>query len=779
MSDRRQSSSASDKNTNTSAAAYASAAASSTKKRPISADDLRNFYFSRSSNFAAFQHTAQHNSSGRSSQQQQRGGSRGLALSPAVGSAVRAARSALDDNNNINNQSQQLHDDEYDDHHQQLDQRAADERNNNNNNKSNNNNNAAASKNQQQQRPGSAAPTSSSSTGRGGNRMQLLRASDVQGGDGVSNEYVSFLKDQQSILKTHQYVKQTIESIHRSIAEHQAAFKQLTDECAALVHKAETSSGWNWRSNFTREQLVHDAALDVPFEELLRQDDVPNVAALQHLLQNIHKLRHELAGVARQQALSDGGKSSARFQPFFSLLENGTRKVERFVSEFSQMNIDATPIAKLPDTLLVQMDNALRIPPLSRIVEETLLRLESLEQRRQECIRTRETAIEDGDMDVAERQSVDLAALSEECTSCIQEKLKILERVSEEHAVLQRVCAGYEKGFTEAVVALEEESSGRKAHCEDDLGRLYALKEKMTTVEHVNRERWEKSKAASDARLQGIDAEQTKVWNALMELAARFSALEEQRHTECKRRVEEKAEEEGRRNDYSVFVATLEAYAKSLERTVDNMSLRVVSTQIMADFVRGGFSSIQKDITTLKNNVDSELLEAHRAHLSAFRNLIFILGELEYRKERKVEEYGQQIQNAHIQLEMCSDSLNAQAKRFADERNELTKRLHLVEHDVEKLRERQQTALALFSSSAAALSNHGVDFEHPLNELEDWKLETRARMVDFRAVAVGGVKSKPLRENLNALASSLEESRSRLFTKSRMSPTVNERRMLQ
>lgn len=622
----------------------------------------------------------------------------------------------------------------------------------------------------------------------------VRRSAGFQGGDGVSSNYLGFLHDQQHILKTHLYVKSTVESVRHAVAEHRDHFKSLTDECEKLLHKAEQSTEWNWKSKFTREQLIQDAALDVPFDDLLKQEDIPNVAALQHLLQNMHKLRHELAGVARQQALTESGalnnpigssnnntstaaasssvSAQARFQPFFALLEQGTRKVERFISEFGQSNIDATPIAKLPDTLLVQMDNSLRLPPLSRVLEESLFRLEGLESKRQECIQIREQAIEEGNMDVAERQSFALADLSEECTATIQEKLRILKRVAEDHGVLQRVCASYSQGFAEAVDALEVEAAERKKRCEDDLGRLYTMKRKMEEVEKNLRERWEKGKVASDDKLEQIDRDQSKIWAQLLELTTKFAALEEVRHAECRRRVEEKAAEEGRRNDYDVFLKTVDEYSKSLERTVSNMELKFQSTQIMADFVRGGFSAIQKDIASLRGAVDAELLEAHKAHLGAFRNLLFILGELEYRKERKIEEVGVQIQNAHIQLELCSDSLNIQAKRFADERNDLTRRLHLVEHDVEKLRERQQAALALFAPSSSALHTAGFDHEHPMNELEEWKLETRARMVDYRAVAVGGVKSKPLRQTLTSLVQSLDDSRSRLFHHSRSTTSI-------
>lgn len=772
------------------------------KKRPISAQDLRAFYFSRSANFNSFQTRQQVDQLQKSGSSSVPRGNNNInrhadgSTPIASGSAVRAVRSSHIDQSAIpSSPSSSIGGDEVTENHQQQQYQKQEPTNTTTSG-------TLTSNNLKNLRPVSAAAASNGFSSVG--RNPHITSASFQGGEGVSSSYLGFLQDQQQILKTHQYVKGTVESATRALEEHRDHFKSLTDECEKLLHRAEESTGWNWRSKFSREQLIQDAALDVPFDELLRQEDIPNVAALQHLLQNMHKLRHELAGVARQQSLTEAGQqqqqpqqssssslsngkqllnnsepqmisqssSAQRFQPFFALLEQGARKVERFISEFGQSNIDATPIAKLPDTLLVQLDNSLRIPPLSRILEESLLRLEGLESKRQECIQVREQAIEEGNMDVAERQSFQLAELSEESTATIQEKLKILERVAEEHAVLQKVCSSYSQGFINAVENLEIESSEKKRRCEEDLGRLYTLKKKMEDVEKNLRERWEKSKIVSDDKLSHIDVEQSKVWAQLVELTKQFAALEEQRHAECKRRVEEKAAEEGRRNDFDVFIKTVENYAKSLERTVSNMDLKHQSTQIMADFVRGGFSAIQKDISNLKTQVETELFEAHKSHLSAFRNLIFILGELEYRKERKVEEIGVSIQNAHIQLELCSDSLNIQAKRFADERNELTKKLHLVEHEVEKLRERQQTALAHFAPSSAALHQAGFDHEHPLTELEEWKLETRSRMVDYRAVAVGGVRSKPLRKTLGSLSQALEESRSKLFHHSRSAATT-------
>ena len=49
------------------------------------------------------------------------------------------------------------------------------------------------------------------------------------------------------------------------------------------------------------------------------------------------------------------------------------------------------------------------------------------------------------------------------------------------------------------------------------------------------------------------------------------------------------------------------------------------------------------------------------------------LGDLEYKKERKIEEVGNAIQAAHVQQELCNDSLNPNAKKFSDQKKDLLK----------------------------------------------------------------------------------------------------------
>ena len=53
------------------------------------------------------------------------------------------------------------------------------------------------------------------------------------------------------------------------------------------------------------------------------------------------------------------------------------------------------------------------------------------------------------------------------------------------------------------------------------------------------------------------------------------------------------------------------------------------------------------------------------------RHLYLTNGELVYRKERKAEELQKQIQLNQMQLELCCDSLNPNAKVYADATKEL------------------------------------------------------------------------------------------------------------
>jgi len=243
--------------------------------------------------------------------------------------------------------------------------------------------------------------------------------------------------------------------------------------------------------------------------------------------------------------------------------------------------------------------------------------------------------------------------------------------------------------------------------------------------------------------------------------------LESERHAECKRRVDEKVKDEARRIEYQTFSDVANGHAATLDRTMRNCDTEIHCIKLMAEFLHTGFFAIQKDVTEKRTEIDAALLTAHNTHLEMYKSLLFTLADLEYKKERRMDEVGAQIQAAHIQQELCSDSLNPNAKKFSDQKRDLLRVRDELELEVRDVRERMDHATQQFKASEEALSKAKVEHVHPWEEMENRRLETRARMVEYRAMSLGNVSSAPLKSELDALKRSLEESKRLIANSSR------------
>ena len=205
-----------------------------------------------------------------------------------------------------------------------------------------------------------------------------------------------------------------------------------------------------------------------------------------------------------------------------------------------------------------------------------------------------------------------------------------------------------------------------------------------------------------------------------------------------------------------------DTHAATLDRTIKNCDINVHCAKLMHEFVTTGFNTIQKHITTCKAESDAELLGAQKSHLDLYRGLLFTLGDLDYKKGKRIDEVSENIQAAHIQQELCSDSLNPNAKKFSDAKRELLRIRDELELELADLKDRQRVCTDQFEPTERALVTAGVEHVHPTEELEDWRLETRAKMVEYKAMSLGHSSSAPLKSEIDALRKTFNESRARI-----------------
>lgn len=572
-------------------------------------------------------------------------------------------------------------------------------------------------------------------------------------GEGVSPAYVEFLRQQQDLVKLHCSADEIIASVSEFSALRREEESKKLAEALELLQTAEASSNWNWKSQYNGPTLAKDAQLELNSDQLKHADDLPNIVELQHQQQLLVRLKQQYCTGA---AAEDEATMAGIFKP---TLENGIRRFDRLIKEFSASQLDAAPLVRVSDDILVQLDHVLGQQQLSELLMEINDRILVISEKHRECCAARDQAHEDGVMDVEERESYRLADLGEELANAQAEKVSILSRLLDEVNVNMAVRDAYDKKSQEEIAALESESEDLKARCERDLARLYQLKKQVDGAERQMLEKTDKDRSQSDDVLGDLMSRQNDAWEQVGSLLKLIRQLELERHQEVKRRMEAKIKDEKRRIEYGAFNGVFDANARDYDRTVTNCDTRIHCAKLMGEFLHSGFFVMDKGLKQRGAEVADALLEAQKAHLETYRTLLFTLGDLEYRKERKAAELGENIQAAHIQQELCNDSLNPNAKKFSDAKKDLLKLRDDIQLAIRDIRDRQQAATEQFKPTDEALTAAGVAHAHPVQELEDRRLNTRAKMVEYKAMALGRSGAAPVKKELEGLRQGLNETR--------------------
>ena len=256
--------------------------------------------------------------------------------------------------------------------------------------------------------------------------------------------------------------------------------------------------------------------------------------------------------------------------------------------------------------------------------------------------------------------------------------------------------------------------------------------------------------------------------------------LERERHREVKKRVEDKEKDEQRRMEFEKFCGVCDEHTAHLDLTIRNCESLIHAANLVGEFVQSGFNTLGKDFSSKSKNHSETQLYLHKEHLSMFRGLFLALGELTHKKEKKIEDVDKQIQTSHINQELCADTLNPNAKKFSDVKKELLRVRDDLEQDVRELKLKAQDALTKFKVSEDALTDAEVEYIHPVVEHQEQALATRAKMVEYKAIAMGHVDTVPIRNEIEDVKRQLAANKqqvdminSRTATSSAILPQIN------
>jgi hypothetical protein len=99
--------------------------------------------------------------------------------------------------------------------------------------------------------------------------------------------------------------------------------------------------------------------------------------------------------------------------------------------------------------------------------------------------------------------------------------------------------------------------------------------------------------------------------------------------------------------------------------------------------------------------------------LTVFEKYMLDIGELLYKKEKRVTEIERMRRNNTFSVEMCTEVLDPNAAKYEEQGKEMDYQKEQMEDKVQALRERADAACEIFQEIEDALNEMGYKFVHP------------------------------------------------------------------
>eukprot|EP00758_Cryptobia_borreli_P010202 Tbor_TRINITY_DN5547_c0_g1::TRINITY_DN5547_c0_g1_i2::g.13458::m.13458 len=272
-----------------------------------------------------------------------------------------------------------------------------------------------------------------------------------------------------------------------------------------------------------------------------------------------------------------------------------------------------------------------------------------------------------------------------------------------------------------------------KQRCEEDLKHLHDAIQKADLEDAEAMKRFMGMKDKSERFIRENVEKQDEAWRKIQEQERLLQKLGTERFEEVKKRIEENDREEKRKVEYQQFLDVVGQHKKLLELSVYNCDLAIRSIGIIEELVSEGCSAIKARHDKTNQELADLRIQVHQEYLEAFRRLYKTLGQLVYKKEKRLEDIDRNLRTTHIQLEFAIETLDPNAKKHSDTKKDLYKLRSQVEEEMEMLKDKMAQALEMFGPTEDALHQAGIEFIHPAEEVEDNNINRRSKMVEYRS----------------------------------------------
>ena len=490
------------------------------------------------------------------------------------------------------------------------------------------------------------------------------------------------------------------------------------DKAQELLTAVEVGTKWNLTEAYDLAKLMRVCGLEMSQRELYKPEDKPqfmDIIALKKLLQELKQNRNK-----------------NRIVSFTGMIDNSIAKVEKVEEELRRSQLDAAQLAQVPQRTLKQVEDIMNVTQIQTALSSTDEQIRTQLQQLEKVKEVETVAMADGEMQVAEEQMWTKIQLQEHLIELVQDKFRHIQKCEDENAPFKKIY-DVQKAATQDTSQMKDAKRRLKQRCETDLKHIHDAIQKADLEDAEAMKRYAAAKEKSERFIKENIEKQEECWNRIQDLERQLQKLGTERFEEVKRRIEDLDREEKRRVEYAQFLEVGSQHKKLLELTVYNCDLAIRCTGLIEELVGEGCSAVKARYDKTNQELADMRIDVHKEHLEYFRVLYLALGNLIYKKEKRLEEIDRNIRTTHIQLEFCVETFDPNAKKHSDMKKELYKLRQQVEEEMSMLKDKQAKALDDFKGSEEALDAAGIEFVHPVDENNEEVLSRRTRIVEYKA----------------------------------------------
>eukprot|EP00743_Colponemidia_sp_Colp-15_P007171 GILK01007740.1.p1 GENE.GILK01007740.1~~GILK01007740.1.p1 ORF type:complete len:523 (-),score=109.01 GILK01007740.1:38-1606(-) len=480
----------------------------------------------------------------------------------------------------------------------------------------------------------------------------------------------------------------------------------------------EVGTKWNLTESYDLAKLMRVCGLEMSQRELYKPEDKPQFMEVVGLKKTLNELKQH--------------RNKTRIVSFTATIDNGLAKLEKVEDELRRSQLDATEMAQVPVAVLKNLEECMNVTVVQSALmgnEEQIKAQLALIEKAKEI---RDVAMSDGEMAIAEEQFYIKAQLLERLVELVADKFRIIGQTDNENKMFAKIHEVQKKAFQETS-AMKDAKRRLKQRCETDLKHIHDAIQRADLEDAEAMKRFMNQKDKSEKFVRENLEKQDECWRKIQEQERMLQKLGTERFEEVKKRIEENDREEKRKVEYQQFLDVVGQHKKLLELSVYNCDLAIRSIGIIEELVSEGCSAIKARYDKTNQELADLRLQVHQEYLEAFRRLYKTLGQILYKKEKRLEEIDRQLRTTHIQLEFAIETLDPNAKKHSDTKKDLYKLREQVESEKEVLKDQMAHFLEAFGPTEEALHQAGIDFVHPAEEVEENNLGRRSKIVEYRA----------------------------------------------